>query len=1015
MRLADDRLAEIAVELASKPKHEKVRALLYTLLTAGLGAASGDVELEKPVPEVKGRIDGLLGRTVFEIKSDLVRELSDAEHRLPSYIEDREKASGQRYIGIATDGLDWRVYELRNGKLAPLRSFRTDPKNPRELLIRLDSAVALDAEIIPNANTIKQELGRESVAYQRVEAALAALWAVCGAEPNVALKRQLWRQLLALVYGREIDNDALWFQHTFLVIVAKAIAAKVAGIGESEPKDLLSGRLFEHAGISGMGESDFFDWILARPEGVDLVRRAIRQVGRFRLAAVESDVLKVLYESLVDPVERHDLGEYYTPDWLAAKVCRVAIEKPLTDRVLDPACGSGTFLFHAVRLHLAAAAKAKKSSETRAESACAVVAGLDIHPVSVIIARVTFLLALGDGLAARRGKIAIPVYLGDALQLGVQTERTQIDWVTEGGGLAIQIPEKQVDRLTEAKRSEAMLFGGADVLKFPKSVCEFPELFDDVLDTMRGASESGLPPAAFEARIKQVIEAHAKSIPALELSVLRETYQKLDVLRREGRDTIWSYVARNLSRPLHLSSAEHKADVVVGNPPWVALRHMSKEFQKRFAEVSRGEEIYVGGNLATQADLSALFFAKCVALYLREGGTIAFVMPLAALTRGQFEKFRTGGFHTKKVQFTEAWTFDEDVQPLFPVPSCVLFAKAARGVGQPTPKTVTAYRGQLTKRDAHEDEADRQLKVTKNAPAPTEASYEGGSRYRKAFRQGATLVPRVLCMVEKIASGRLGANPKAPHVKSRRSTQEKKPWKQLDGLDGQVEAEFLRTVYLGESILPFRAWRPVLGVVPVRDNGDVLDAEKAANRGFLHLHDWMRRAEALWNEHSESEMTLVGRWDYHKELSSQFPIPPLRVAYAKAGTLPAAAIIRDETAVLDHMLYWSALKDVGQAYYLLAIFNSETARKRVENFQSKGQWGARHFDKVIFTLPIPPFDPKLHNDIALAGAEAEKITAAVEIRDDLHFQTARRRVREALTEAGISKRIDELVAKLLDG
>lgn len=256
MRLDADRLGEIAVELAMKPKHEKVRALLYELLTSGLGAASADVELEKPVPEAKGRIDGLLGRTVFEIKSDLVRELGDAEHRLPDYIEEREKATGQRYVGIATDGLDWRVYEVRNGALSLLRSFRTDPRNPRALLIGLDGAVALEAEIEPSAEKIRIELGRDSVAYRRVEAELAALWAECGQESNVAIKRQLWRQLLALVYGNDIDDDALWFQHTFLVTVAKAIAAKVVALGEPGPDDLLSGRSFIRVGISGAVESD---------------------------------------------------------------------------------------------------------------------------------------------------------------------------------------------------------------------------------------------------------------------------------------------------------------------------------------------------------------------------------------------------------------------------------------------------------------------------------------------------------------------------------------------------------------------------------------------------------------------------------------------------------------------------------------------------------------------------------------------------------------------------------------
>ena len=74
-------LNETVVELASRPGHEKVRALLYRLLVDGLGAASREIDFEKPVPEVNGRIDALLGRTVFELKSDLRRERRDAEKR----------------------------------------------------------------------------------------------------------------------------------------------------------------------------------------------------------------------------------------------------------------------------------------------------------------------------------------------------------------------------------------------------------------------------------------------------------------------------------------------------------------------------------------------------------------------------------------------------------------------------------------------------------------------------------------------------------------------------------------------------------------------------------------------------------------------------------------------------------------------------------------------------------------------------------------------------------------------
>ena len=37
--------------------------------------------------------------------------------------------------------------------------------------------------------------------------------------------------------------------------------------------------------------------------------RIARQVGRLRLRDIRVDILKALYESLIDPETRHDLGE----------------------------------------------------------------------------------------------------------------------------------------------------------------------------------------------------------------------------------------------------------------------------------------------------------------------------------------------------------------------------------------------------------------------------------------------------------------------------------------------------------------------------------------------------------------------------------------------------------------------------------------------------------------------------------------------------------------------------------
>jgi hypothetical protein len=89
---------------------------------------------------------------------------------------------------------------------------------------------------------------------------------------------------------------------------------------------------------------------------------------------------------------------------------------------------------------------------------------------------------------------------------------------------------------------------------------------------------------------------------------------------------------------------------------------------------------------------------------------------------------------------------DDSVQPLFPVPSCAVFGRR-RATSKPMPETVRVYSGSLPLRDAAEALVDRliaeeKFKVTENGPKPTEVVFSGGSVYRKAFRQGATLVPQ---------------------------------------------------------------------------------------------------------------------------------------------------------------------------------------------------------------------------------------------------------------------------------
>src|SRR3954471_8689501 len=93
-------LPELVATLARRPGHETVRTLLADILRHGFGAAYEALDHEVRMPEVHGRADMLFGATVFELKSDLRREMRDVEARLPDYLAERERRTGRRYLGI---------------------------------------------------------------------------------------------------------------------------------------------------------------------------------------------------------------------------------------------------------------------------------------------------------------------------------------------------------------------------------------------------------------------------------------------------------------------------------------------------------------------------------------------------------------------------------------------------------------------------------------------------------------------------------------------------------------------------------------------------------------------------------------------------------------------------------------------------------------------------------------------------------------------------------------------------
>jgi hypothetical protein len=208
-----------------------------------------------------------------------------------------------------------------------------------------------------------------------------------------------WDRIFGIVYGQDIDEakrDAsalarfygldgseelkplLFAIHTYYALLMKLLAAELATLQSgsiiSSPlkdlpalssddlrvqlADLEDGGLFARLGIYNFIEGDFFGWYLTMWDGdlANSIRTMVRMLsdyepatGRLRPEATR-DLLKGLYHYLVPKKLRHDLGEYYTPDWLAdLTLDELGYHGDLNRRILDPACGSGTFLVLAIR------------------------------------------------------------------------------------------------------------------------------------------------------------------------------------------------------------------------------------------------------------------------------------------------------------------------------------------------------------------------------------------------------------------------------------------------------------------------------------------------------------------------------------------------------------------------------------------------------------------------------------------------------------------------------------------
>ena len=637
------------------------------------------------------------------------------------------------------------------------------------------------------------------------------------------------------------------------------------------------------------------------------------------------------------------------------------------------------------------------------------IVGTDVHPLAVTIARINYLLALNEHLDTNGSEgepPPLPVFLADALIRPL--ENRSPDSVT----IAVDWDKNEVFRIP--------LESAVDADKLTKTI----DYMDDMAQGIADLDQTEQFAKIFRRLVQDLYEG--LSNPTFR-NLWASNFQLLVELIRDGRDSIWAYILKNLSRPLVL--AEKGFDVVVGNPPWLSYRYInSAAWQDEVKDLYIYYKLIDSGNvnLFTQMDLSTLFFAHAKDRYLKDGGTLAFVMPRSVLTGAkQHRPFQRQGM-TRILDVG-------NVSPLFNVPSAVLILSNGDIVRAKIP--TKTFEAKFQKHELPLVEAEPFLKVGETVTNFVDPKIRS-IYYYELFAQGASLVPRNLCFV------RPAGLPNVPIVETdpELDRDAKPPWKGVK-LEGRASAPYIYATLLSKHLLPFGYQKLNMVALPARQNEagklEMLEGVLAfAVTGHIQdFNTWFDRTNKIWEERKKSTTanTLPEWFNYRNKLTAQNVNDRIRVIYGGSGTNIASCVLetdfddlrvyrrRVSGFVVDTKTYFYSPDTYEEAHYLCAILNSPHVNNSIKSHQSEGLWGARDIHRTPFeacAIPIFERDNPDHQELAQLSILAHsKIEEMKGMEENQLLNGGPGRARNAAREIAADElvSIDQITRRLLEG
>ena len=938
-----------------KANETKVENEIITILNAC------EIEMERQFRAGSGRIDFYLPRRRVVIETKRPGHVpADHREQVERYIQELIKRKRRelplqdeprlKWIGIVTDGCSWGAWSyfpdsgLLSEQLNDEHGF-TSAHSLLSWLLPLLQRKPVGKRWIPAdpRDLFMPWLERLRPIYSRLSGDRRA---------HTDTKKDLWLDMLrtsSMEPARDADRERLFQSHSFLVALARAVAGTV-----SSPRKKPS--LKEWLG------DGFVSWIIHSTIGRQWAEAFLDKVRSYDWSR-PGDVLRPLYENIVDEKDRKAFGEFYTPDWLAEMMvaevlddewCEHAINAALkTDPgalngvgILDPTCGSGTFLYFAVDriLNSTAMEKLKLNPGRQSSVVARLVNGIDVHPVAAEMARATVMRALHN--APAEGMNALQIYEGDAL-----------------------LVEKR-DTLFFTHREGTLLFTSPKNRSFtlPDSLLERPDFAETVRRLVETAYCGDEVPS-------DILE----STSATDRAVILEAHKVLvDIIKHEG-NSVWTWFIVNMAGPYQLSN--RKVDRIIANPPWVSMAGIQAKTRKRalesFAQDERVSGIWSGGKNAPHFDIAQLFVKRSRELYLSDAtkNPAAWLVKLAALTSGGWKAFRekyAAGIVKQSLDLTAAQPFGGgDARRC-----CILFeGRSARiwsGLTE-MPRLIarlrdTRRRPRRPKPHMLWEEAQVLLRF-EAAPEPFPKESSGYDLSR--FRQGATITPKVLTLVDTLTTSHY--NPNLWTVKTQKSA--KSPWREIGAMTGDFPKSWIKNTLKSQGLLPF-AIHPSMDktIIPVNSRGtDLLEDPVSVSESWREFDETYREQMGLG---ASTPKSLVDRINYNSGLSYQLEFGAtgkVQVVYPTSADVMRAARMATGNAVIDSSVYWFIADSPSEAAYLVGVLNAPVLTDAFAESRTSGRAIHKNPWRAV---PVPVFDPnqELHRRIADVSVRAEEMS-----------------------------------------